>query len=400
MLGRVLGRTLTTLGLLCATLAWTCWVYLHTVGDPTRIERIADAVLADAEARLEISAFISDQLMESVDIDPTYRPMVETAVETALSDPRITTDVIDAFAAEHANALGIDDPRDTTIDTAALVEATRQHLAEIDPTLAALIPADAAAQIGEVTLPKYRPPGAGTVRDLAGPAAGTLTAIAAVLLGISLVAGERRRTVRRIGTWALISGLGWLVGPLVIAAAAEQWFPDASATVRVITEEYARSIRVASSLLVGGGVIALVAWALPIWPRQDEYGDGPYAPQAAHGPQGPQPDWATAQAYRTSLANGPVAGAPAPTMATGITAGATAPPHTRPVGPVDTFVRSGDAPAMHQAAWTPAPPATPVHDIWSATAPAPGPAAPPPPAPAPAPAPDIDPWAAFFGDDR
>lgn len=394
MLGRVLGRTLTTLGLLCATLAWTCWVYLHTVGDPGRIERIADAVLADAEARLEISAFLSDQLMDSVGVDPTYRPMVETAVETALSDPRITTDIIDALAAQHANALGVDDPRDTTIDTGALVEATRQHLAEIDPTLVDLIPADAAAQIGEVTLPKYRPPGAGTVRDLAGPAAGTLAAIAAVLLGISFVAGERRRTVRRVGTWALVSGVGWLVGPLVITAAAEQWFPDASATVRVVTEEYARSIRLASALLVGAGVLALIAWALPVWPRED---DDRFATPAQPGPQ---PDWATAQAYRASLAHGAMAPAAPPPVAP------VAAPVTRAVGPVDTFVRSGEAPpvAYPQTAavpMAPAAPVAPVHDIWSATAPAPGHVAPLPPTSAPAaPAPEVDPWAAFFGDDR
>ncbi len=389
MLGRVLGRTLTTLGLLCATLAWTCWVYLHTIGDPTRIERIADAVLADTEARLEISSFLAGQIIDTAGVDPTYRPMVETAVETALGDPRITTDVIDALASEHANALGIDDPRDTTIDTAALVEATRQHLAELDPTLADLIPADAAGQIGQITLPEYRPPGAGTARDLAGPATGALGTIAVVLLAVSFVAGERRRTVRRLGTWALCSGIGWLVGPLLITAAAEQWFPDASATVRVITEEYARTIRVGSVLLVGLGAVALVMWALPIWP------DDRWATRepATVPPARPQPDWATAQAYRASLAHSAAAGP----------AGASTPPHVAPpptavAGPVDTFVRSVETAGRPPA--RPVSPATAAVDaIWRATEPGatppPGPAAPPAPPPA-----EVDPWAAFFGDGR
>lgn len=395
MLGRMVGRTLTTLGLLCATLAWTCWVYLRTIGDPTRIERIADAVLADTEARLEISSFLAGQIIDGVGVDPTYRPMVETAVQTALDDPRITTDVIDALASEHANALGIDDPRDTTIDTGAIVDATRQHLAELDPALADLIPADAAAEIGQVELPKYHPAGVGTARDLAKPASGILAAIAAVLLALSFVAGERRRTIRRIGTWALCSGIGWLVGPLLITAAAEQWFPDASATVRVITEEYARTIRLGAALMVGAGVLALVAWALPVWPDESRWStaQGPLPPAP-----GPQPDWATAQAYRASLAQqgGPATGAPAPPAA--------APAPTRAVGPIDTFVRSGDAPPTSVPPPRPPSPATAAVDaIWRATEP--GAAAPPrpatPPAPAaPAPAPEVDPWAAFFGDER
>ncbi len=398
MVGRVLGRTLTTLGLLCATLAWTCWVYLRTVGDPTRIERIADAVLADTEARLEISSFLAGQIMDSAGVDPSYRPMVETAVETALGDPRITTDVIDALASEHAHAVGVDDPRDTTIDTAAIVEATRQHLAELDPALAEVIPADAASQVGQITLPKYRPPGAGTTRDLAAPAWGLLAGIAAVLLGISFVAGERRRTVRRIGTWGLLSGIGWLVGPLVLTAAAEQWFPDASATVRVITEEYARTIRLGSGLLVGLGVVALVLWALPIWPSDDRWAVSGHTSAPTTGPQ---PDWATAQAYRASLAHGHAA----PTAPAGVVSAA-APAHPSPAaagrgGPVDTFVRSGDAPVPGAPPSRPASPATAAVDaIWRATEPGGAP----PPAPTssstPAPPVDVDPWTAFFGEQR
>ena len=49
MLGRMASRVLTSLALLCATFAWAGWVYLRTIGDPARSEKIATAVLTRIE---------------------------------------------------------------------------------------------------------------------------------------------------------------------------------------------------------------------------------------------------------------------------------------------------------------------------------------------------------------
>ena len=62
MFGRTLARFVTTLSLLAASVAWMGWIYLHTVADPTRSDRIAHAILDDARARHEVAVDISNGL--------------------------------------------------------------------------------------------------------------------------------------------------------------------------------------------------------------------------------------------------------------------------------------------------------------------------------------------------
>jgi hypothetical protein len=346
-MARGFARALTGLALLCASFAWAGWIYLHTIGDPHRLERVASAVVDDPGARTEIAASFTGQLVESLGIDPQLEPVVESAVVGALSDPRVTDDVIAAIGASHANALGVDDDRPTTIDTAAFMVAVRDQLVQISPEAADLVPVDG---VGELALPRFQPPGVGTLRRIAEPVVNTLALVAVGLLGLSLVLGDRRSTLRRYGIWALCSGLGWLLVPLLVNAAARTWADGVDAIVAAALTESRRTVLPVAMAIAASGAVALIVSLLPA------LGSSSTASPAAAGAAG--------QGRRVQPV-APARSTAAPRPAAPVTA---APPTVR----VDTFVRSApEAP-------TAAPP-----DAAPVTVP---------------PAANVDPWAAYFGD--
>jgi hypothetical protein len=250
----------TSVALLCASLAWAGWVYLHTVGDVHRAEKVATAVLEDPDSSRQLSTAITDQLMTALSLEPTQRPLLRGAVEDALSDPAVSTQVIAAFGAAHANAVGVDDPRPTTINGAALVQAVRANLTVVAPEVAAVIPD---GLVGEVTLPKVHPPGVAALRTAAEKATLWLALGAVALIAVALVLGERRRTVRRVGIWGISSGLIWMVIPFLVPLAAKAWAPSVSAIVDVAMKESAAAVLPAAIALVAGGAIAVVVSFIP-----------------------------------------------------------------------------------------------------------------------------------------
>ncbi len=342
-----IARALTGLALLCASFAWAGWIYLHTIGDPHRLERVASAVVDDPGARAEIAASFTGQLVESLGIDPQLEPVVESAVVGALSDPRVTDDVIAAIGASHANALGVDDDRPTTIDTAAFMVAVRDQLVQISPEAADLVPVEG---VGELALPRFQPPGVGTLRRIAEPVVNTLALVAVGLLGLSLVLGDRRSTLRRYGIWALCSGLGWLLVPLLVNAAARTWADGVDAIVAAALTESRRTVLPVAMAIAASGAVALIVSLLPA------LGSSSTASPVAAG---------TAGQGRRVQPVVPVRSTAAPRPAAPVTA-------AQPTVRVDTFVRSAPVEA---------PPAPPV--AAPVTVP---------------PTANVDPWAAYFGD--
>lgn len=351
-MARGLARALTGLALLCASFAWAGWIYLHTIGDPNRLERVATAVVDDPAARAEIAASFTGQLVDTLGIDPQLEPVVQSAVVGALSDPRVTDDVIAAIGASHANALGVDDDRSTTIDTAGFMVAVRDQLVQISPEAADLVPVDG---VGELTLPRFQPPGVGTLRRIAEPAVNTLALVAVGLLGLSLVLGDRRSTLRRYGIWALCSGLGWLLVPIIVNAAARAWADGVDAIVAAALTESRRTVLPVAMAIAASGVAAVVVSLLPAPGSSRRSADPASVPAAPVGRVQPTAPVRQAAPVRR----------PEPVTA------------AQPTVRVDSFVRSSPA------------------------------APPPPPAPAPAPAPTpvsvapgqaVDPWAAYFGE--
>jgi hypothetical protein len=350
-MARGFARALTGLALLCASFAWAGWIYLHTIGDPHRLERVASAVVDDPGARAEIAASFTGQLVESLGIDPQLEPVVESAVVGALSDPRVTDDVIAAIGASHANALGVDDDRPTTIDTAAFMVAVRDQLVQISPEAADLVPVEG---VGELALPRFQPPGVGTLRRIAEPVVNTLALVAVGLLGLSLVLGDRRSTLRRYGVWALCSGLGWLLVPLLVNAAARTWADGVDAIVAAALTESRRTVLPVAMAIAASGAVALIVSLLPALGAQS----GTAAPARSAG-----------RTQRVAPV-APVRGAPAPRAAAPAAA-------VQPTARVDTFVRTAPGAAGTAGSAAVPPPA--------GTLPV-------------AQGPVVDPWSAYFGD--
>lgn len=375
MLGRMASRVLTSLALLCATLAWVGWVYLQTIGDPARSENIATAVLEDPASSEQIASNFALQIVRAAGIDRSNIDLVESAVSAALDDPRVTTDVISAFGAAHANALGVEDTRSTTIDTNAMVTAVRERLAVVSPEIAAQLPDGV---LPEITLPTYHPPGVGALRKAADSATSLLAIVAAILLVVAFAFGDRRGVLRRAGIWAVCSGVAWVLVPIAVVAGARAWASDVDAIVEAAMRESISGITPIAIGMVLGGIVAIVLSFIPnLWPERSEVDRrGSVVRTAAP---------AAGYAARPNPAQHPAAG------------GAVAATPT-PTARVDTYVRSdqsGGAPAM-QGAYppqsTPPPSPPPQQQRPPQAAPTP-PAAP----PQPAPAEEVDPWSTYFG---
>jgi hypothetical protein len=381
-------------------------------------------VLHDDRARTEVSRAIADQLVEQAkQVTTLDRASVTSAVSEALADPRIADNLLQVFSAEHALSLGIDDHRPTTIDTPALLAAVRDHLAGVDPSILALIPDTHPTPI---TLPKFRPPYAGTMLRTARTVTPWLAALAIGLLGVSLAIGDRRRTLRRFGTWGVLTGVGWVFGPFLLAKAAAHFLPRYQATVATVAHAWTRSITPAAiGLVVVGGIAIALMFVPGLAPSFDDpdarpaFGRrAPAAPAGwGTGPVARPPSGPTAPAAAAPAATGrPIHDTFVPSTATGTlpTTPWTAGPHA---GTVAAAPWSASAPAASAWAAAPAAPGTPVtsaaagtsaagwsagdgDQLWAATRPADEASAAWPAAVSaapPAPAVD-DPWSHFFPD--
>jgi hypothetical protein len=276
--------------------------------------------------------------------------------------------------------VGVTDARPTTIDGATLVAALRDHLATVDPNLAAAIPDTA---IPDLHLPDVDPPFVSSLRSVAEACTAWLAAIAIVLFALALVIGDRRYALRRYGIWAIVTGLLWAVGPRIVVLLAHRWTPEADATIGAAVGAATKVVTAAATALVASGVVAIVVAQFAGLGQR--FVDAP-PPSAAPSPR------------------------PAPSRVA-----PASPAYARtPAAPIDTYEpgRAGDSgwygDAAHAPAHTPtgaAPSTTVMHPpAWGAAASAPaawGPAAyaAPPPQPAVAhPDPDdVDPWAHFAG---
>lgn len=271
MIGRGMSRLLVTIALICASIAWTGWVILHTVADPSRSSRIAHAVFDDPEARGQLADDLASSLARAANTGAATAtagtgvkvpridgddPALRDAVAAALADPRVTTDVIDALAAEHANLLGVEPKRPATIDTALLVETVNRTLGAANPALATQL---ASAAPKSIELPDIEIPFAGAAHRFATTWVPRLALIAALLGGTALAVGDRMRALRRIGVWAVGAGLLWVLVPRGIVWMAESWAPGNAAVVRAVLRGATGVVTAMATLLVLGGAAAIAA---------------------------------------------------------------------------------------------------------------------------------------------
>ena len=298
-------RVVTAVALLAASAAWAGWVYLHTAADPTRSDRIAHAILADPQARHEVAADVADGLAGPTNKVLTSHgqpavadggdPALQSAVDAALADPRITANLIDAISAEHARALGVAPAHPASVDTGPLIAAVRAHLLPVEPGVAQAIPAIAASQIH---LPTARIPYARQLRTWTKRWARVLALGACAGLILALLIGERAEVLRRAGFWALGAALAWALLPPLVAWAGHHWIRSQAAVIRAVLRGATGSVTAAATVLAlagaaGVAVSYLAPHLLGAVPRRTpprralRHGSAP-APPAAIAPAAPR----------------------------------------------------------------------------------------------------------------
>lgn len=232
-------------------MAWAGFVFTQTIGDPGRGERIADAVLADDDARGEVAAPITDAVMRTAVLPPAQRPLVAEQVDRLLQDPNGARSFVDPFAGSWARLLGEDDPRPAEFDLAPLLD----QLVAGDGSVPASQVADR-LPVADVPLPRTQLDSMGSVREAISVSLLPLALVAAGAFIGAFVAGERRRVLRRLGIWAVTAGLVWVVLPPTLVWAARRWTPGADAVLAVALDEAVSGLLpVALGLVIAGVVV-------------------------------------------------------------------------------------------------------------------------------------------------
>lgn len=256
---RVVARLILRLALIAASLAWAGFVFTHTVGDPGRGERIAEAVLDDDDARAEVVSRISDTVIASTGLPADQQPFVAARVDQLLRDPSGARTFIDPFAGQWARMLGDADPRPAQFDLAPLVD----ELVATTPGLdAGALPTDRFV-VPSVPLPRAELPGIGGARRAVDATTLPLALVAVAGFAAAFIIGERRRVLRRVGIWAALAGGTWTVVPAITVWAARRWTQGADAVVAAAVEEAVTGLRPVAVALLAGGIVAFAASFAP-----------------------------------------------------------------------------------------------------------------------------------------
>jgi hypothetical protein len=238
---RALAAVAIRVATLVASLALLCFVLVHTVGDPTRPARVADAVLTSSAGKSLLTHALADAVSTAAPSVP--QETADRIAAAAVGDPRLAAAVHTAAAGDGELPLG-----------AVLHDAA----VGIDPQLGAAVPAEG------LTVPL---PGRGLttrlapIRDplTAGWQWGTAVALAAVALAV-LVAPRRSPILRRAGSWCVVSsavGVGIFVAlPYGLAASS---LGDGAATAAVVLTAAGEGIAGPLTVLLVAGLALLGA---------------------------------------------------------------------------------------------------------------------------------------------
>ena len=238
---RALAAVAVRVATLVGSLALLCFVLLHTVGDPTRPARIADAVLSSSAGQSALSSALADAVRTAVPAVP--EETADRIAAAAVGDPRLA-------AAVRAAASGADE-----LDLGPVLH---DAAAGIDPQLAAAVPAQGLTVPvpGRAALtfraPVRAPLTAGWQWGL-----GLALAACAVALG---VAPRRSPVLRRVGTWCVVSAA---VGVVVFVALpyglTAAHFGDWGGTAAVVLTAAGDGIAGPLTVLLVGGIVLLLA---------------------------------------------------------------------------------------------------------------------------------------------
>ena len=253
------------LSLFVASLAWSGFIALRTVLDPSRSEDVADTLYDDEAVRDQLIDNLSSAIRATVPSQVTVTDeQVHTAGEAVLDDPRVELLFRAAFVQTHAAFLGEGDvPQE--IDAGAFGAAARDALVGIDPAFDSVLPA---APDLSVSLPTEHVPNAGPLRRFAQKVVPGLAAIAAIGVIFALVTTtDRPAVLRRAGWWAF--GASWLILAVSfgIPWLATKLAPDQAQVISALIGALTRAAR-APSLVLGASGIAAIAGSY-LWPEGD-----------------------------------------------------------------------------------------------------------------------------------
>ena len=230
------------------SLAWSAWVFLNTWADPSTTERVTAAVLADPDARDEVLEPVRAQVRSMVPVETGVTDaQIDGALDAVLADPAARVSVADAFVGSGG-----------LLQIGAAGDAFGAELARRQPGLAPFVEASPL----RLALPDLST--TERARDLARSSVWWLALGSASLFAASFVVGDRRRTARRLGVWAISVGGLWVIGLPTAGWLAQRFVTRLDATVDVVIREYARPIVPVAIVLVVIGAAALVASFIPV----------------------------------------------------------------------------------------------------------------------------------------
>jgi hypothetical protein len=227
---------LITLGLTCASVAWTATVYRHTWGNNTTWPTVITAVAENEESRNEIATYIGARLA-----DITGSDQADTTAATAAL--LATPDGRDALTTRLADATGtsselLPSALDSVVQKVATLDKPDTGSSEQPPDRYLSTSSNVAEHINQL---------------------GHIATVAAIaLLALASLSRTRRTVARKVGKWAAANGAIWLAAPYIINAAAKKWIPAFDATIAVATDTYTASIATTAASLTAAGVTVLV----------------------------------------------------------------------------------------------------------------------------------------------
>jgi hypothetical protein len=292
-------RLLLIVAYIAAAFGYNAWVASQTVLDPGATRDVATTLLASPAVQRAITEDVSRELQREVGLDAND-PAMQTAINAALHDPRVTAAFAKAAATLH-DALISGGNTEVRLNTLAPTDALQDAIAQYDPQLAAEFASHVAEQPLDVELGGEDLP---TVRGISSKADAVtvIGIVTALLLGVaSLVMLHDRkhfgRLGRRIAYLALLPALGFVLLPSLLDRSHRDGAEVAGAVLRTYRGRIVPSV-------VALAVVGLVVFvAALVWPRR-RAAEMPAAPRQSYAgptPTAPPPGPPTQEAITEKL---------------------------------------------------------------------------------------------------